>query len=236
MGTFELSRSTLVELLITLRENTEQSPIETLKTAWETNLQKKHLGSGFTSFSLSNLPPVLAKVGRLKPESAGLSINDIAHLGNLLEFAKVTSTAIQNWVKRDIKELIGPPMLGKKYSIDQAAILFIVEDLKMVLDFESIRKVLTLVFNNPIDRTDDIIDPVMFYKGYSDIFKEIYQSDQIERLETVIEERALQFINSANIDHSNKETVKNLLSLAVMAIFTSCYQSKARLYLRKTIL
>ena len=40
---------------------------------------------------------------------------------------------MQNWVKRDIKEMIGSPQKGKKYSIEQAALLFIVEDLKQHL-------------------------------------------------------------------------------------------------------
>ena len=39
---------------------------------------------------------------------------------------------MQNWVKRDIKEMIGSPQ-KKKYSIEQAALLFIVEDLKQHL-------------------------------------------------------------------------------------------------------
>jgi hypothetical protein len=234
MDTFELTRSTLASLLISLRERYDKTPLEIIEEACKSNQLNTSVKGKSDSFHLTSLSPLLTKLSKLKPESAGLSINEIASLGNLLEFAMVTSTAIQNWVKRDIKELIGSPMHGKKYTIDQAAILFIVEDLKVVLDFDSIRKALTMVFNNPADRSDDIIDPVYFYKGYSDIFCQLYKQDLNEQLEVIIEEKALHFINSLDIDPTHHETVKNLLSISVLAIFSSCFQTKAKNIMKST--
>ncbi|MFC4320568.1 DUF1836 domain-containing protein [Litchfieldia salsa] len=221
-----MTRSTLATLLISLREQYEKTPLEIIEDALDSNDPLQQI----------NLSPLLIKISKLKPETAGLSINEIANLGNLLEYAMVTSTAIQNWVKRDIKELIGAPMHGKKYSIDQAAILFIVEDLKVVLDFESIRKALTMVFNNPADRSDDIIDPVYFYKGYADIFCHLYKQDLNDQLEKRIEAKVQQFILSLNIDPIHHEKVKKLLSISVLSIFSSCFHSKAKSLMQKTIL
>lgn len=227
----ELTRNTLANLLLALREKREKTPRDILEEALA-GKQSTEL------ISRSELPLILEKIARLKPDSAGLSINDIAAIGNLLEYAMVTSTAIQNWVKRDVKELIGAPMNGKKYTIDQAAILFIVEDLKVVLDFDSIRKALTLIFNNPTDRTDDIIDPVYFYKGYADIFNNLQSKTTVSQLEleSEIEKAAQHFIDKENIDHMHKMTVKNLLSLSVLSIYSSLYQSRAKKYMKKTIL
>lgn len=52
---------------------------------------------------------------------------------------------MQNWVKRDIKRNDWLSSKREKYSIEQAALLFIVEDLKTALDFESIRSYYALL-------------------------------------------------------------------------------------------
>ncbi|MBD8067444.1 DUF1836 domain-containing protein [Bacillus sp. PS06] len=233
METFEFTRKTLASLLLSLRDNHHPTPTNVLEEAWRTKQIIINKQINVEAFHPTMLSPLLAKLTKFTPESAGLSINEIASLGNHLEFAMVTSTAIQNWVKRDVKELIGSPLHGKKYSIDQAAILFIVEDLKAILDFDSIRKVLTMIFNNPVDRSDDIIDPVHFYKCYSDIFNDLYKQDMSHELETTIKEKASEMILGLHIDNEHQEIVENILTISVLAIFSSCFQSKAKDYIKK---
>src|SRR5581483_9440841 len=101
----------------------------------------------------------------------GFSLNEIGALGNQIEHTSFSVTALQNWVKRDLKDMIGAPQRGKKYSIEQAALLFIVEDLKTALDFDSIRKLLSLIVNDPSDRDDDLISPIRLYAAYSSLFE-----------------------------------------------------------------
>ena len=83
----------------------------------------------------------------------------------------------------------------KKYSIEQAALLFIVEDLKTALDFESIRKLLRLIVNDPADRSDDLINPVHLYGAYSSLFEELNRdclqlnaTDTVHTIENIVKE------------------------------------------------
>ena len=86
----------------------------------------------------------------------------------------------------------------EKYSIEQAALLFIVEDLKTALDFESIRKLLRLIVNDPADRSDDLINPVHLYVAYSSLFEELNQgnclqlnaTDTVHTIENIVKEKA----------------------------------------------
>lgn len=183
------------------------------------------------------LLPILQKLKRTRNNTYGFSLNEIATIGNQIEYAGVTSTAVQNWVKRDIKDLIGPPLHGKKYSIDQAVIILIVEDLKMVLDFDSIRKILTLVFNNLADRHDDLIDPVSFYGGYANIFEKLISSAHKDNpTDQWIKNEALLFIeNHCTLQLEEKEIIQNVMVLAVHSVHASVYKLKAQHYLQTTL-
>src|SRR5690606_37876718 len=88
----------------------------------------------------SRLSPIMDRIIHMKVYEKGLSLNEIVALGNQIEYTHISVTSVQNWVKRDIKDHIGTPRIGRKYSLDQAALLFIVEDLKTTLDFQSIHK------------------------------------------------------------------------------------------------
>lgn len=83
----------------------------------------------------TDIPAILQKSSMGKAK--GLSLQEIAALGALIEYSTISITAMQNWVKRDFKEYLGAPREGKKYSINQAAILFMIEDLKSSLDFRA---------------------------------------------------------------------------------------------------
>ncbi|MCA1031255.1 DUF1836 domain-containing protein [Bacillus timonensis] len=235
METFQLTRRILSELLLSLRDCTGPTPHSILQTEWKNRLYST---SQLDTSQTILLPKIFEKLMKMKTEKIGLSINDIAGIGNQVEFSMVTSTAIQNWVKRDIKELIGAPTLGKKYSIDQATILFIVEDLKVILDFDSIRKLLTMIFNNPEDRSDDIIDPLIFYHGYADIFEKLRNKGLTEgKIDEEIESASYQFVESIDgISSFHKDMIKNVLTLALFSVYSSFIQAKAKKQLHSTLL
>ncbi len=135
MNIFKLSRTDMVRLLYSLKGQGEHSPLDILVQSANMSAEKaaNHL----------EIPEFLTRYERKKQKKEyGLSTNEIVELGNLCELTSLKSTAIQNWVKRDIKDLIGHPELGKKYSIEQAVILLIVRDLKSIYDFEHIRAIL----------------------------------------------------------------------------------------------
>ncbi|EFV72834.1 hypothetical protein HMPREF1012_01552 [Bacillus sp. BT1B_CT2] len=168
MKPFKLTRLEMAKLMYALKGQLDVSPLAIL-------LRSADLAPDEPEDNL-DIPEFIARYERKKQKTEhGLSTNEIVELGNLCELTSLKSTAIQNWIKRDIKDLMGHPELGKKYSIDQAVILLIVRDLKSVYDFETIRPILTTIFNTITDRSDDVVSPLRFYEGYARVLDHVYQ-------------------------------------------------------------
>ncbi len=171
--------------------------------------------------------------GGCKP--LGLSLNEIVQLGNQVQFSHLSPTAVQNWVKRDVKDLIGTPRQGKKYTVEQAATLFIVEDLKASLDFDSIRRILKLVFNNPSDHSDDIVDPLELYSAYGAIFDEIVQLED-GNIEKLVQDKAhLKLSRFPGLNLEERKMVEHVMATAVFTVFTARYQSFVKKHLTATL-
>lgn len=236
-----LSRRQMARLLTILNGQKDEPLLTILKEAW-TEHQKQ--GKNSPTFTDTELPVMLEKlIKKNGKEISGFSINEIVALGNLLFYTNLSQGAVQNWVKRDVKELIGSPMAGKKYTVSQAATLFIVEDLKHCLDFESIRHVLKLVFNNPEDRSDDLIDPVDFYSAYA----EIVESLQYVRfpdgarlnlqIQGWIEQEAKTMAGAlSGLSDEQKSRVQHVLAIAAFAAQTAYFQYAAKQVLHATYL
>ncbi|KZZ83566.1 DUF1836 domain-containing protein [Bacillus sp. SJS] len=181
------------------------------------------------------LPDFVKRFKRSSGAVTGLSTNDIVALGNLCELTTFKSTSIQNWIKRDIKGLIGHPELGKKYSIDQAVILLIVRDLKATYDFETIRKMLNRLFNTISDRTDDLISPVDYYEAYAvvldKLLNEAFHFPPASDIEEKIELEA-EIIRTAfpSIPDQNWTLIKPVLVLTVFSVLYSHLLSRAQAY------
>jgi hypothetical protein len=242
--TFKLSRKNMADLLSSFNAAAETTPLKVLQDAW-TAVHEDDMKNGKTvkAFIATEVPSIFRKFFQTSCGEIGFSINEIVSLGNQIEFTNLSPSAVQNWVKRDIKELIGTPQIGRKYTVDQAAILFIVEDLKTALDFESIRKVLTLVFNNPEDRTDDMINPVDLYSAYASVFDKLHhhkwpnlndpaadssvnaQSDKI-----IKEECRRMMATFDGLAKENQEIVLNILIASALTVQSVYYQSVARRY------
>lgn len=223
MEPLKLTRKAMADLLLSLK-NHQRRPIEVLEKEW---------GREIIS---TNLPTVFSKVLKVKDETIGFSINEIVALGNLIEFTNFSSTAVQNWVKRDVKELIGPPQLGKKYTIEQAAMLLIVEDLKPSLNFHSISEILRLVFNNIADRSDDVIDPIDLYAAYATIIDHLHTlKDNLrigKEIEDVIKNRAQQYVSQlVYLDKSQQKIIHHILIVITLSVFSAYYQSLTKKHL-----
>ncbi|AZB42518.1 DUF1836 domain-containing protein [Bacillus sp. FJAT-42376] len=201
----------------------------------QNGLELENFLSNWNRQASANLPEFVKRFKRSGGAVSGLSTNDIVALGNLCELTTFKSTSIQNWIKRDIKGLIGQPELGKKYSIDQAVILLIVRDLKSTYDFETIRKMLNRLFNTLSDRTDDLISPVDYYEAYAvvldKLIHESFHFPPATDLEEKIEAEA-EIVRTAfpSIPDSSWIRIKPVLVLTVFSVLYSHLLSKAQQY------
>ncbi|CAM4377570.1 hypothetical protein BAMA_21155 [Bacillus manliponensis] len=245
METFHLTRNEMARLLLSLRGWDTNKPLAILQEAWAKS-HKKDIESGesVTAFITTALSPIFEKLIKIEETDIGFSLNEIVALGNQIENTKFSATALQNWVKRDIKEMIGSPQKGKKYSVEQAALLFIVEDLKTALDFESIRKLLRLIVNDPADRSDDLINPVRLYAAYSSLFEELNASgytqlketDTIHTIEQIIKEKADAIASTfEHITSAQREAIRNAIIIATLSVHTAYVQMLAKRYVSATL-
>lgn len=226
MKSLQLRRSDMARLLFSLKGESEQNPLEILK---EAALHQQD--------SLHTMPDFIRNP---KPFPRGLSTNEIVALAKLCELTSLKSTSIQNWIKRDIKELIGAPELGKKYSIEQAAILLIVRDLKSVFDFDTIRQLLMTLFNTLTDRSDDLISPLSYYTAYGKILENIESITLVSFLDYEVENRIIKEIDASRdlfeeISCESWLKVKNILTVTVLSVIASHLQRRTVLFFQQNI-
>ncbi|WP_191562008.1 DUF1836 domain-containing protein [Metabacillus idriensis] len=225
MKSLQLRRSDMGRLLLSLKGESDQNPLELLE-----EIGVPHQDSN------STIPDFLRNH---KPFPRGLSTNEIVALAKLCELTSLKSTSIQNWIKRDIKELIGAPELGKKYSIEQAAILLIVRDLKSVFDFDTIRHLLMTLFNTITDRSDDLISPLSYYTAYGKILENI-ESLTLFLSDHEVETRIIKEIDASRdlfkeISGDPWLKVKNILTVTVLSVISSHLQRRTVLFFQQHI-
>lgn len=245
MEILQLTRKEMSQLLLSLKGVRKDSPLTILREAWShTHQQAIRDGQSFSAFITTSLSPIFEKLIKTEQTDRGLSLHEIVALGNQIEHTHFSVTAVQNWVKRDVKEWIGTPQNRKKYSIEQAALLFIVEDLKATLDFESIRKLFSLIFNNPLDYTDDLINPLELYAAYSSIFEELdADNDQIvdtasiqnagsrskPMMDSLIRMKAQDYAETlTHLNADQKEAIIYTIVIAILSIQSAYFQSLSR--------
>ncbi|AJO17781.1 DUF1836 domain-containing protein [Bacillus paralicheniformis] len=225
MKPFKLTRLEMAKLMYALKGQLDVSPLAIL-------LRSADLAHDEPEDNL-DIPEFIVRYERKKPKTEhGLSTNEIVELGNLCELTSLKSTAIQNWIKRDIKDLMGHPELGKKYSIDQAVILLIVRDLKSVYDFETIRPILTTVFNTITDRSDDVVSPLRFYEGYARVLDYVYRIKDYTLNESALEKIVIKqtgqlrgFYQDLADPEWNK--VRDITAVTVLSVIASHIQATA---------
>ncbi|MGE8206463.1 DUF1836 domain-containing protein [Heyndrickxia sp. NPDC080065] len=243
MLAFQLTRKEMAELLLSLKGWNNKKPINILQDAWvRSNNITVQEQKPMTEFITTILAPIFEKVIKYEKADVSFSLNEIVALGNQIENTNFSITAVQNWVKRDIKDMISSPQKGKKYSLEQTALLFLVEDLKTALDFDSIRKLLKLVVNDPENENDDLINPVHLYACYSTLFDQINHKDYdttkktVSDIENMIETTAKQMVDEyAHLANHQREAIRNTIVIATLSVYTAYFQMYARKYLSATL-
>lgn len=243
MLTFQLTRKEMADLLLSLKGLEKKKPLTILQEAWiRSNNITVAKQKPITEFITTILAPIFEKVIKYEKDEIAFSLNEIVALGNQIENTNFTTTAVQNWVKRDIKEMISSPQKGKKYSLEQTALLFLVEDLKTALDFDSIRKLLRLVVNDPENENDDLINPVQLYACYSSLFDQINHQNyemskhSIKDIENIIETTAKRMVDEySHLSDNHRESIRNTIIIATLSVYTAYFQMYARKYLSATL-
>lgn len=251
MESFTLTRKEMAELLISLRGGSDQRPIQVLQSAWaKSHRYDLEKGTTLPAFLATLLPPIIEKLIK-GSEVKGFSLQEISALGQLIEYSNLSITSMQNWVKRDFKPYFDCPKAGKKYSLNQAALLFIIDDLKSNLDFESIRKLFEIVLGKPNDESDDLVGPIELYAAYTSMFEELdANNDQLLDITGHLKEQPHQDLlteqvirNAANrfadklsgLTDGQREAIRNILLVAVISIQTSYFHTLARRYCNATL-
>jgi hypothetical protein len=240
VNTFQLTRKEMAFLLLSLKGWSTKPPLSILQEAWmQSGNRGSRTGSDPDARNFGTLPPIFEKIIKTNKPDRGFSLNEIAALGNQIEYTNFSVTALQNWIKRDIKDMIGSPQKGKKYSLEQTALLFIVEDLKTALDFESIRQLLKLIINDPDDQKDDLINPIHLYECYSALFEEINEQSLIEKrlpnegtietIERIIKYKAEEMVlEHFQLDEEKRKAIKNIIIIAVLSVHTAYFHMLAK--------
>ncbi|EPE61468.1 hypothetical protein L479_02159 [Exiguobacterium sp. S17] len=172
-----------------------------------------------------HFPKELRKIHLFHIEKNGLSINQIVALANTLTGEHLSATTIQNWTKREVRKIIGVPRVGKKYSLQQATIIYLLDDLKHLFSLEETSSLLALIFNNPDRDEDDLISPIDFYRLYAEYAK---STSPIEMLDT----RAKRSIEKMGYTHSN---IMHVLKLCLYAHRVTTLELEAKHYLSRFI-
>lgn len=241
MESFTLTRKEMSSLLLSLQGMQRQSPLAILQAAWS----HTHGNTGAAADSMQailslEMPHIIKKLIQGQP-FAGFSLQEIADLGHLIEHSNISITSIQNWVKRDFKELFASIKEGRKYSVNQAALMFMIDDLKCTLDFVSIRTLFDSLF---CDRHGGI-DPIQVYHAYAGMFEELdANNDQLfdvaghasaggaqdALLEQLVKTTADRTAQGWALSGPCRKAVSNCLVIAVLSVQASYLQDIAKRY------
>ncbi|GKU78325.1 DUF1836 domain-containing protein [Paenibacillus sp. L3-i20] len=229
MESYTLTRQELAFLLLALEENCPHKATEILQNSWNKNRVV--------------LPSIVEKLMRCS-ERKGFSLHEIADLGNLLEFSTLSATSMQNWVKRDFKLYFSCPMAGKKYSLKQAAMLLMIDDLKSNLDFETIRRLFSILFEpsrKEEQSTGNLVSPLVLFSTYSTMYEEldglkIGRTMNVDTMEGIILENAVgAAYNMKSLTAEQQAALCNILFVAVISIQSAYFQSLARRYCQEIL-
>jgi hypothetical protein len=237
METLTFTRKEMAHLLISLKGKSTHSPLTVIQNIWRMHHQREmDQGKSMSAFISTTLPPVIERMIKSNVNPA-FSLHDIVSLGAQIEYTHFSVTSVQNWVKRDFKNFIGLTEEGKKYSLQQVASFFIIEDLRSSLDYEAIRKFFQIVF--PATENKKLIHPLDFFAAYAELFEELDEryrnytesTDLVYKWDLMINELTKEYVaTKAELSDEQKETLQNALHVALISVHTSCFQSLSRRY------
>lgn len=251
METFTLTRREMAAFLKSLMGECDRSPLTVLQEAWiRTHQTHMETGNSFSALLSTLLPQAFEKLVKGQRLN-GFSLHDIVSLGNLIEYTNFSITSMQNWVKRDFKAYLGTPKSGKKYSLEQTVMLFMIEDLKSSLDFESIRRLFEIIFKTSEDKPAYLLQPIELYEAYSTMFEELDENNDqlldvaihdtsLRNQDELIEQRIVQktenFAKSLQqLSNEEREAVRNVLIISLISVQTAFFHSLSRRYWNATL-
>jgi hypothetical protein len=240
METLTFTRKEMAQLLLSINKKSDRSPLAVIQDTWRAHHQREMTqGTSMSAFISTSLPPIIERMIKTDMNPA-LSLLDIVSLGSQIEYTHFSVTSVQNWVKRDFKEFIGHAEEGKKYSLQQVAFFFIIEDLRSALDYEAIRKLFEIIFPVSGANKPTPFSPLDFYAAYSALFEELddrYRNssgdhkDLVYKWDQMINELALGYVMAnQSVPAELKETMQNALHVALISVHTSCFHTLARRY------
>lgn len=246
MQQFSLTRAEAGQLLMALELGEPGKLSDIMQRAWAARSQTKRAGEH--PVLSEPLPPIAMKLMK-SGGRRGLSLHEVAELGQLVEFASPSSTSMQNWVKRDFKSFFVCPQAGKKYSPGQAALLYMIDDLKSSLDFDSLRGLFGILFGKPegghaaapTEKPKPIITPIALYACYAELYEEIKSlgrqgSRSGDQLEEAVRIRADKTAAQLSLRTKlEREALRNMLLVAVISVHTAYCQTLARRYSEATL-
>ncbi|ANE46188.1 hypothetical protein SY83_07785 [Paenibacillus swuensis] len=240
METLTFTRKEMSRLLSTLGQDSKISPLSVIQEIWRSrHLQDMAQGNSMSAFISTSLPPVIEKM--IKSQTApAFSLHEIVALGAQIEYTQFSVTSVQNWVKRDFKSFIGPPEAGKKYSLQQVSLFFIIEDLRSTLHYDEIRKLFQFLFQPMSEQEKTCVSPLNFYNAYADLFEKLddryrnykgSQTDLVYKWDRMLSELAEEYVASLpERDVNSNEILQNALHVALISVHTSCFQVLSRRY------
>ncbi|SMG29208.1 DUF1836 domain-containing protein [Paenibacillus aquistagni] len=256
MEPFTFTRKQMSQLLLSIASYCEKRQaaapashpsLNWLHEAWQRDQQPSSSDSSLSCAMPNRLQMMIEKYIRSGMWTEGLSLNEIVALGNQVEYTNFSITSVQNWVKREIRSLVGPPRLGKKYDLQQAAIILIVEDLRAALSFEEIRQMFTSLRIHAQEPVP-IIKPLRLYQLYSTLYEALDQdNDQIldvrlfdplklhhdGQLESVIRLKTEEFlVEELPQEREYHFLLRDALIIALTSLQTIFFQSLAKRYLQ----
>lgn len=250
-----ITRAEMAKLLLSLQGEGETQPINLIASLMNSEYKKENhkseddlmglllkifntnpLSSVFTSAATMIMNKFQEKETDKNVGSAvGFSLNEIVTLGNMIQYSSFSHTTLQNWIKRDVKEIIGSPHVGKRYSVRQATLLFIINDLRNLLDYDFINKQLTYFLRDPKSDKDDLIDPLQLYLLYSNLYEEVIKEvpqvpalskfNVLEYIDVLINKKTEETIQKSDLILKN-DVITTFIKLSVRSLFISYLMSE----------
>ncbi|HEX3015323.1 MAG TPA: DUF1836 domain-containing protein [Desulfobacteria bacterium] len=154
-----------------------------------------------------------------------MMLAQVVDVANLVTSNELTSTHIQNWVRR--KYIPNP--VKKKYSRDQVANILLINELRSILSLEQVSQLLAFVNLDPLETSDDRISPAKLYRHYGEIFdgaKEEWQKS-LQQLEQEVQAT----LAGEELADQDRETVATTLVILTLLARANFYKQIAEAWL-----
>lgn len=139
----KLSDDDLISCAILLENGKREQGIDRLLTYIPESLNYERLKINKKTFLQYAYPTVF---NIIKREKLKFSLSEMVQFINLSRFRVIKDTTLKSWVSNgEFKNFIGSPKLGRKYSLIQLLKLFLIHDLRQVIEDYQMGKYLKMI-------------------------------------------------------------------------------------------